>query len=177
MDSHCLLWVIMQYCFILLFRLFQFWSLGTLPVVSSVPLIILLLNYGFFRNISYFLVLKDALETFNIFSLCLKFLHFMITYYSCAVLFIHAGFPHSSVGKESTCNAGDPGLISGLGRPAGEGIGYPLQYSGLENFTDYIVHGVTKSQTWLSDFHVHFLFMKFSIWLAIPVYRLMSFGY
>ena len=39
------------------------------------------------------------------------------------------GFPDSSVGKESTCNVGDPGLIPGLGRSAGEGIGYPLQYS------------------------------------------------
>ena len=39
------------------------------------------------------------------------------------------GFPDSSVGKESTCNAGDPSLIPGLGRSAGEGIGYPLQYS------------------------------------------------
>ena len=39
------------------------------------------------------------------------------------------GFPHSSVGKESTFNAGDPGLIPGLGRSPGEGIGYPLQYS------------------------------------------------
>ena len=39
------------------------------------------------------------------------------------------GFPHSSVGKESDCNAGDPGLIPGSGRSAGEGIGYPLQYS------------------------------------------------
>ena len=39
------------------------------------------------------------------------------------------GFPHSSAGKESTCNAGDPGLIPGWGRSAGEGIGYPLQYS------------------------------------------------
>ena len=39
------------------------------------------------------------------------------------------GFPHSSVGKESTCNAGDPGLIPGSGRAAGEGIGYPLQCS------------------------------------------------
>ena len=36
--------------------------------------------------------------------------------------------PSSSVGKESTCNAGDPGSISGSGRSAGEGIGYPLQY-------------------------------------------------
>ena len=57
------------------------------------------------------------------------------------------GFPDSSVGKESACNAGDPGSISGLGRSAGEGIGYPLQYSGLENSTDCIVHGLAKSQT------------------------------
>ena len=42
---------------------------------------------------------------------------------------ITEGFPDSSVGKESTCNAGDPGLIPGLGRPPGEGKGYPLQYS------------------------------------------------
>ena len=41
----------------------------------------------------------------------------------------HWGFPDSSVGKESACNAGDPGLIPGSGRAAGEGIGYPLQDS------------------------------------------------
>ena len=41
-----------------------------------------------------------------------------------------AGFPGSSAGKESTCNAGDPGLIPGLGRSPGEGTGYPLQYFG-----------------------------------------------
>ena len=41
----------------------------------------------------------------------------------------HTGFPDSSVGKESTCNAGDPCLIPVSGRSAGEGIGYPLQYS------------------------------------------------
>jgi len=55
------------------------------------------------------------------------------------------GFPDSSVGKESTCNVGDPGLIPGLGRSPGEGKGYPLQYSGLEN--SMTVHGVAKSQT------------------------------
>ena len=44
---------------------------------------------------------------------------------------INMGFPDSSVGKESTCNAGDPGLMPGLERSTGEG--YPLQYSGLEN--------------------------------------------
>ena len=66
---------------------------------------------------------------------------------------INMGFPDSSVGKESTCNAGDPGLIPGLGRSPGEGKGYPLQYSGLENSMGCIVHGVTKSRTRLSDFH------------------------
>ena len=55
------------------------------------------------------------------------------------------GFPDSSVGKKSTCNAGDPGSIPGLGRSSLEGIGYPLQYSGLENSIDCIIHGVTKS--------------------------------
>ena len=53
-------------------------------------------------------------------------------------------FPDHSVGKESTCNEGDPDWIPGLGRSAGEGIGYPLQYSGLENSMDCIVHGVAK---------------------------------
>ena len=45
------------------------------------------------------------------------------------------GFPCGSAGKESTCNAGDLGSIPELGRPPGEGKGYPLQYSGLENST------------------------------------------
>ena len=107
------------------------------------------------------------------------------------------GFPVSSVGKESACNAGDLGSIPGLERSTGEGIGYPiqyswaslvaqlvknppampetwvqslglipelgistgegngypLQYSGLENSMGCIHHGVTKSRTWLSDFH------------------------
>ena len=55
------------------------------------------------------------------------------------------GFPHSSVGKESTCNAGDPGSIPGSGRSPVEGKGYPLQHSGLENSMDCIVHGVAES--------------------------------
>ena len=68
------------------------------------------------------------------------------------------GFLDGSVGKESTCNAGNAGLIPGWGRSLGEGNGYPLQYSCLENPMDsgawrVIVLGVTKSQTqlkWLS---------------------------
>ena len=64
-------------------------------------------------------------------------------------------FPGGSAGKESACNMGDLGSIHGLGRSPGEGNDYPLQYSGLENSMDYIVHGVTKSRTRLSDFHFH----------------------
>ena len=56
--------------------------------------------------------------------------------------------------RESTCNVGDLGSVPGLGRSPGEGKGYPLQYPGLENSMDCIVHGVTKSQTRLNDFHL-----------------------
>jgi len=51
------------------------------------------------------------------------------------------GFPCVSASKESTCNAGDLGLIPRLGRSPGEGKGYSLEYSGLENSMDYTVHG------------------------------------
>ena len=59
------------------------------------------------------------------------------------------GFPHSSVSKEPACNAGDPGLIPGLGRSPGEGNGNPLQCSCLENAMDRgawqaTVHGVAR---------------------------------
>ena len=62
-------------------------------------------------------------------------------------------FPQFVVSKESTCNAGDLGSIPGLGRSPGEGSGYPLQYSGLENSIDSIVHGVTQRRTRQSDFY------------------------
>ena len=66
------------------------------------------------------------------------------------------GFPGSSAGKESACNAGDLRSVPRLGRSPGEGIGYPLHYSCLENPMDRgawraTVHGVTNSQTPLSD--------------------------
>ena len=57
------------------------------------------------------------------------------------------GFPGGSAGKESACKAGDLDSVPGLGRSPGEGKGYRLLYSGLENFMNCIVHGVTKSQT------------------------------
>ena len=58
-----------------------------------------------------------------------------------------SGFPSSSAGRESTCNTGNLGSMPGLGRSPGEGKCYPLQYSGLENSMDCIVHGFTKSRT------------------------------
>ena len=67
------------------------------------------------------------------------------------------GFPCGSAGKETTCSAGDLGLIPGLERSPGEGVGYPLQYSGLENFMDSIAHRIAKSRTRLRDFHFHFI--------------------
>ena len=60
---------------------------------------------------------------------------------------VFLGFPYGSAGKESACNVGDLDLIPGLGRSPGEGKGYPLQYSGLENSMDHIVHGFAESQT------------------------------
>ena len=57
---------------------------------------------------------------------------------------VFLGFPGGSAGKESACNVGDLGLIPGLGRSPGEGKGYPLQNSGLENSRDSIVHGVKR---------------------------------
>ena len=65
------------------------------------------------------------------------------------------GFPGGSAVKESSCNAEDLGPIPGLWRPPEEGKGYPLQYSGLENSMDCIVHGLANGQTQLSNFHFH----------------------
>ena len=77
-------------------------------------------------------------------------------------------FPGGSEDKASACNAGDPGTIPGLGRSPGEGNGNPLQYSCPENpmgrgAWQATVHGVAKSQTWLSNFtHTHTLLQVLS---------------
>ena len=63
------------------------------------------------------------------------------------------GFPGGSAGKESICNVGGLGSILGLRRSLGEGKGYPLQYSGVDNSKDCIVHRVINSQKRLSNFH------------------------
>ena len=66
---------------------------------------------------------------------------------------VFLGFPGGSAGKESACNVRDLGSIPGSGRSPEEGNGHPLQYSGLEDSMDCIVHGVAKNQTRLSHFH------------------------
>ena len=77
-------------------------------------------------------------------------------------LLVALGFPCGSAGQESACSARDLGVIPGLGRSPGEGNGYLLQYSGLENSMDCVVHEVATSQTQLSDFHT---FGCFGSWL------------
>ena len=74
-------------------------------------------------------------------------------------------FPRGSDGKESACNAGELGSIHRSERSPGEGNGYPLQYSCLEDSTDRgtwraAVHGITKSQTRLSDFYYYRLYIQ-----------------
>ena len=64
-------------------------------------------------------------------SWCFTLYHLYIEGLGYGTSIISEEFLGSSAGKESACNAGDPGLISGLGSSSGEGIGYPFQYSGL----------------------------------------------
>ena len=90
-----------------------------------------------------------------IFSLSLS-LYIYIYTHTHTHTYIQMGFTGGSDGKESTCNAGDPGLNAGSGRSSGEENGYPLQYSHLENSMDRgawqaIIHGVTRSWTRLGD--------------------------
>ena len=61
------------------------------------------------------------------------------------------GFPDSSVGQESTCDAGDPGLIPGSGRSTGEGIGYPLQYSWASLVAQLVKNLPAMQETWVQS--------------------------
>ena len=66
-------------------------------------------------------------------------------------LLIGGGFPDSSVGKESTCNAGDPSLIPGSGRSPGEGIGYPFQYSWASLVAQLVKNPPAMQETWVQS--------------------------
>ena len=101
------------------------------------------------------------------------------------IVIVMVGFPHSSVGKESACNAGDPSLIPGSGRSPGEGNGNPLQYSCLENPVDggawwAAVHGVAKSRTQLSNFpftfHFHALEKEMATHSSVLAWRIPGMG-
>ena len=76
------------------------------------------------------------------------------------------GFHCGSAGKESICNARDLGSIPGLRRSRSERKGYPLQYSCLENSMSCIVHGVTKSQTRLNNFHFQSKDEEYCLWFS-----------
>ena len=93
----------------------------------------------------------------------------------------HLGFPGGLPGKQSTCNVGDLCSIPGLGRAPAERNGHPLQYSGLVNSKDCIVHGVSKSWTWLSDFHFCVIYASFHInhitWIRIYYYYFTIYRY
>ena len=67
------------------------------------------------------------------------------------ILIFSGGFPNSTDGKESTCNAGDPGLIPGSGRSAGEGIGYPLQYSWASLVAQLVKNPSAMWKTWVQS--------------------------
>ena len=131
-------------------------------------------DWGNLASVLYiFRILGPQIDDLQIF---FSFYHWLFTFLTVSfdspnwkVLYctqILLGFPCGSAGKESACNAEDLGSVPGLGRSPGEGKGYPLQYSGLENSMDCIVHGVARSQTWLSNFH--FL----SDFLSVPVLML-----
>ena len=97
---------------------------------------------------------KESIEEYFTILLCI---------YTCMCVYTHThththmGFPCVSADKESACNGRDLGLIPEFGRNPGEGKGYPLQYSDLENSMDYIVHGVAKSWTQLSEFPIQYV--------------------
>ena len=94
----------------------------------------------------------------------------------CLHVVLTPGFPSGSTGKESALSVRDLGLIPGLGRSPGEGKGYPLQYSDLENSTHCIVHGVANSQRRLSDFHF-ILTPVVEAWCMFPFYLFWSIRY
>ena len=72
------------------------------------------------------------------------------SFFYCMTLFVW-GFPHSSVGKESSCNAGDLASIPGSRRSAGEGIGYPLQYSWASLVAQLVKHLPAMRKTWVQS--------------------------
>ena len=103
-----------------------------------------------------------------------------ITDFHFLVYFLLWGFPGGSESKESACNAGGLGSIPGLTRSSGEGNGYLLQYSGLENSMDRgswwaTVYVITNSQTWLTKNFIQVIFFfLFLVYCAEWVFKIMQ---
>ena len=100
-----------------------------------------------------------------------EFLRPSLSYSFCFVLFLamcflQKGFPCGSAGEESACNVGELGSIPGLGRSPGKGNSYPLQYSGLENSKNCIVHGLQRiSHNWATFTFTSFKSARLLIWV------------
>ena len=107
---------------------------------------------------SFFVKEKNFVQKNFVFYVSIKHFFNSLLLHSCAILMVD--FSGVSAVKESACSVGDLGLMHGLGRSPGEENGYPPQHSGLENSMDCVVHGVTKSQTWLRNFHFTSLTME-----------------
>ena len=122
-------------------------------------------NFRYPENLSWHLAFYMPQQGWKIMLCYFILLLFLFFVCFCSSILLHVifiwwqgyltslGFPCGSASKESTCSAGDLGSILELGRLPEEGKGYPLQHSGLEKSMDLIARGVTKSRTWLSNFH------------------------
>ena len=95
-----------------------------------------------------------SLSIFNIFQVSVQILSFLSIaahLFNIFLALVCLGFPDSSVGKESTCNAGDPNLIPGPGTSSGEGIGYPLWYSWASLVAQLVKNLPTMRETWIQS--------------------------
>ena len=129
--------------------------------------------YSIWLNCLHFQAKKWNMDIFPV-EIALSFFPATSNYFILIASLLTLGFPSGSAGKKSACNVGDLGSIPGLGRSLGERKGYPLQYSGLENSTDCIVHGVAKSRTRLSNFHFHFSLTLITIHLSLFLSRVIT---
>ena len=129
-------------------------------------------DWGNLASVLYiFRILGPQIDDLQIF---FSFYHWLFTFLTVSfdspnwkVLYctqILLGFPCGSAGKESACNAEDLGSVPGLGRSPGEGKGYPLQYSGLENSMDYSPWGHKESDT-TERLSLHFTSLQILLWI------------
>ena len=113
----------------------------------------LFLVWAFCNSCTYFIKRRVGLETLSIkndrYSNNSHWTRQPLFEWICVSVWDCPGFPGSSAGKESTCNAGDPDLIPGLGRSSGEGIGYPLQYSWASQEAQTVKNLPAMWETWV----------------------------